>query len=95
MLAAAVLTATLLLSPATSQAASDTAAVGKCLLSNCQVQLAKCLGDPDCLANLICLQQCNGRVDEKECQIRSGSHHFLRHRKANRKANADFLAVVV
>ena len=44
------------------------AKVGTCLLANCQVALAKCIGDGECLENLVCLQLCNGRPDETECQ---------------------------
>lgn len=33
-----------------------------------QVALAQCVGDAECLENLICLQLCNGRKDETECQ---------------------------
>jgi violaxanthin de-epoxidase len=43
--------------------------VGSCLLGNCQVVLAKCLADGECLENLICLQLCNGRPDETACQV--------------------------
>lgn len=52
--------------------ASDVAKVGTCLLSNCQGALAQCLGDAQCLENLVCLQLCNGRPDEAACQIRCG-----------------------
>ncbi|CAL8465530.1 g5066 [Coccomyxa elongata] len=52
--------------------AADVAKVGTCLLANCQVALARCVGDGECLENLICLQLCNGRPDETECQIRCG-----------------------
>jgi len=50
--------------------ATDAAKVGNCLLQKCQVQLAKCLGDVNCLQNLVCLQKCNGQPDEQACQIR-------------------------
>ena len=43
--------------------------MGSCLLGNCQVVLAKCLADGECLENLICLQLCNGRPDETACQV--------------------------
>ncbi len=49
--------------------AADVAKVGSCLLGNCQVVLAKCLADGECLENLICLQLCNGRPDETACQV--------------------------
>eukprot|EP01041_Mallomonas_annulata_P001411 gene1411-2709_t len=52
--------------------AADTVAVGKCLLQNCQKELAQCILNPKCLANVICLNTCNGRSDEAECQIKCG-----------------------
>jgi hypothetical protein len=33
-----------------------------------QVALAQCVGDAECLENLICLQLCNGKEDETACQ---------------------------
>jgi len=56
------------LSPAAM--AADTAQVGTCLLANCPQQLARCLADPSCAGSLLCLQKCNGRPDEQECQVR-------------------------
>ncbi len=55
--------------------AADVAKVGQCLLGNCQVALAKCLADGECLENLICLQLCNGRKDETECQVPGFCRH--------------------
>jgi len=52
--------------------AADTVAVGKCLLQSCQKELAKCVLNPKCLGNVICLNTCNGRPDEAECQIKCG-----------------------
>lgn len=34
-----------------------------------RVELAKCIADPKCAANVACLQTCNGRPDETECQV--------------------------
>eukprot|EP00892_Ulva_mutabilis_P007563 jgi/Ulvmu1/5179/UM021_0196.1 len=59
------------LAAAESQA-SDVAAVGTCLLTSCQTQLAKCIGDFNCLQDLICLQGCQGKPDEQACEIRCG-----------------------
>ena len=56
--------------------AADVAKVGTCLLANCQVALARCVGDGECLENLICLQLCNGRPDETECQASSALSSF-------------------
>nr|ART29441.1 chloroplast violaxanthin de-epoxidase [Lobosphaera incisa] len=55
--------------------AADVAKVGTCLLSNCQVALAQCLADGECLENLVCLQFCNGRPDESGCQIKCGDRY--------------------
>ncbi|CAN6714677.1 unnamed protein product [Malus baccata var. baccata] len=43
-----------------------------CLLKECRVELAKCIGNPSCAANIACLQTCNNRPDETECQIKCG-----------------------
>jgi violaxanthin de-epoxidase len=53
-------------------AAADGAAIGKCLLKSCKVELAKCVTNPGCAANLLCIQACNGRADEGACQIGCG-----------------------
>lgn len=50
------------LSPAV--AATDGAAIGKCLLANCQIPLAKCITNPTCLTNLACIQTCTNRQAE-------------------------------
>lgn len=36
----------------------------------CSAQLAECLENPSCAANIACLNTCNGRPDETECQVR-------------------------
>ena len=36
-----------------------------------QAELAACLADGQCRENLICLQNCNGREDESQCQVSS------------------------
>ncbi|XP_015901670.3 violaxanthin de-epoxidase, chloroplastic [Ziziphus jujuba] len=43
-----------------------------CLLKECRLELAKCIGNPSCAANVACLQTCNNRPDETECQIKCG-----------------------
>ncbi|KAK1282274.1 hypothetical protein QJS10_CPB22g00674 [Acorus calamus] len=43
-----------------------------CLLKECRVELAKCISNPSCAANVACLQTCNDRPDETECQIKCG-----------------------
>lgn len=52
--------------------AADTVKVGTCLLQKCQLELAQCVLNPRCLANVICLNTCNGRPDESECEIKCG-----------------------
>ena len=47
--------------------------VGTCLLGNCQKALAGCLTDVGCVKDLACLQSCNGRPDEIDCQVRAGA----------------------
>jgi violaxanthin de-epoxidase len=52
--------------------AADSGAVVSCLFSKCQIPLAKCIANPKCLANVVCINTCNGRDDEIECQIKCG-----------------------
>eukprot|EP00891_Asterochloris_glomerata_P009375 jgi/Astpho2/9375/Aster-01644 len=52
--------------------AADIVKTGTCLLGNCQLQLAECIADVQCFESLLCLQGCNGRADETDCQIRCG-----------------------
>lgn len=75
--AALLASAALLLAPSGQLAAyaADTSKVGTCLLQNCQAALANCLTDTICAENLICLQVCNGRPDETECQIKCGDKY--------------------
>ena len=60
-----------MLLPEAAQAA-DTVKVGKCLLQSCQKELGECILNPNCLANVVCLNACNGRADEPTCQIKCG-----------------------
>eukprot|EP01039_Chlorochromonas_danica_P003415 gene3415-3742_t len=72
-LVSAVLTSCILtMSPISNSQAADTIAVGKCLLQSCQLELAQCMLNPKCLANVVCLNACNGRKDEAACEIRCG-----------------------
>lgn len=34
-----------------------------------RIELAKCISNPACAANVACLQTCNNRPDETECQV--------------------------
>eukprot|EP00903_Cladosiphon_okamuranus_P014027 g13044.t1 len=58
--------------PALAASPAETKEIGLCLLSECRGELALCLLNPKCFANIICLQTCNGRPDEGYCQIRCG-----------------------
>jgi len=53
--------------------AADGKAIGTCLLKKCRVPLAKCITNPNCLANVICINTCNGKADESGCQIDCGN----------------------
>jgi len=52
--------------------ATDSGAIVSCLFSNCRLPLAKCIANPKCLANVVCINTCNGRDDEIECQVKCG-----------------------
>ncbi|XP_020599069.1 violaxanthin de-epoxidase, chloroplastic-like [Phalaenopsis equestris] len=43
-----------------------------CLLRECRGELVRCISNPACAANIACLQTCNDRPDETECQIKCG-----------------------
>ncbi|KAL3807919.1 hypothetical protein ACHAXA_000358 [Cyclostephanos tholiformis] len=53
--------------------ATDGAAIGLCLLNKCKIPLLKCITNPNCLANVICINTCNGKPDESGCQIECGN----------------------
>jgi len=48
--------------------------VAPCLLSQCQVPLAKCVLNPACAANLTCIIGCSTQPNEKSCQIKCGDN---------------------
>ena len=52
--------------------ASDSGAIVGCLFSKCKVPLLKCIASPKCLANVVCINTCNGKEDEIGCQIKCG-----------------------
>ena len=58
--------------PAGPAAAADFSKVGVCLLQRCQLELAGCLADPTCAGSLLCLQTCQGKPDEADCQVKCG-----------------------
>lgn len=70
--AAAAVATGVLLWGGSSALAADPLKTCSCLLKECRVELAKCIADPKCAANVACLQTCNGRPDETECQIGCG-----------------------
>ncbi|OMO84679.1 Violaxanthin de-epoxidase [Corchorus capsularis] len=55
-----------------SASAVDALKTCTCLLRECRIELAKCIANPSCAANVACLQTCNDRPDETECQIKCG-----------------------
>ncbi|KAK6243424.1 hypothetical protein QUC31_009833 [Theobroma cacao] len=55
-----------------SASAVDALKTCTCLLKECRIELAKCIANPSCAANIACLQTCNDRPDETECQIKCG-----------------------
>ncbi|XVE90081.1 hypothetical protein DITRI_Ditri20bG0048500 [Diplodiscus trichospermus] len=55
-----------------SAGAVDALKTCACLLKECRIELAKCISNPSCAANIACLQTCNDRPDETECQIKCG-----------------------
>lgn len=71
MLAVAISCAALA-TPLPSQAATDSGAIVGCLFQKCQLPLLKCIANPKCLANVVCINTCNGREDEIGCQIQCG-----------------------
>jgi Uncharacterized conserved protein len=52
--------------------AADGKTIGLCLLQKCRLPLLKCITNPNCLANVICINACNGSEDETGCQIKCG-----------------------
>ncbi|KAL3030662.1 hypothetical protein AAZX31_03G232500 [Glycine max] len=67
---AAILVSILMIIPPAD--AVDALKTCACLLKDCRIELAKCLSNPSCAANIACLQTCNNRPDETECQIKCG-----------------------
>ena len=55
-----------------ANAASDPSKIVGCLFEKCSVPLGKCIASPLCLANVVCINTCNNRPDEIECQIKCG-----------------------
>jgi len=55
-----------------ANAAADPAKIVSCLVTKCPVPFTKCITNPLCLANVACINTCNGRPDEIDCQIKCG-----------------------
>ncbi|KAH9321407.1 hypothetical protein KI387_016046, partial [Taxus chinensis] len=53
-------------------AADNGLEIYNCLLKGCRVELARCIADPACAANVACIEICNNHPDETECQMRCG-----------------------
>ena len=73
--------------------AADGKAIGLCLLQKCRLPLLKCITNPNCMANVICINTCNGKADETGCQIQCGDifeneavdrSHSIRHPQRQR-----------
>jgi len=58
--------------PSAALASTDPSQIVGCLFQKCSVQLGKCVLNPKCLANVVCINTCTGRPDEIECQIKCG-----------------------
>ncbi|MED6156214.1 Violaxanthin de-epoxidase, chloroplastic [Stylosanthes scabra] len=67
---ASILVCVLIIIP--SADAVDALKTCTCLLKECRIEFARCLSNPSCAANVACLQTCNNRPDETECQIKCG-----------------------
>jgi len=71
-LAAAIVCSSRLVLPIAPAIAADGAAIASCLIQKAPGALARCVTDPVCAANLLCIQTCNDRPDEATCQIGCG-----------------------
>jgi len=58
--------------PALATDASQSKQIVGCLLKQCSVPFVKCITNPKCLANVICINTCNNAADETGCQIKCG-----------------------
>jgi len=71
-LVVSVLLGASLFSPMPAVAKTDGAAIGMCLITKAPLALGRCVTDPTCIANLLCIQTCTDRPDESTCQIKCG-----------------------
>ena len=58
--------------PAFATTAEGSKQIVSCLLQKCTTPFVKCITNPKCLANVICINSCNGSDDETGCQIKCG-----------------------
>ena len=58
--------------PAHATDAEGSKQIVSCLLTKCPVPFAKCITNPKCMANVICINTCNSAADETGCQIKCG-----------------------
>ncbi len=72
IVAVGIAAASLTAAPLPSIAVTDSGSIVSCLFSKCQVPLLKCIANPKCLANVVCINTCTGREDEIGCQIKCG-----------------------
>ncbi|GKY94468.1 hypothetical protein MPSEU_000412700 [Mayamaea pseudoterrestris] len=63
---------TTLFAPEPAYAATEPSQIVGCLVKKCPIPLGKCILNPKCLANVACINTCNNRPDEIECQIKCG-----------------------
>ena len=68
--AAALLCSEPLSQPALAK--TDSKAIAQCLITKAPGALARCVADPTCAANLVCINTCTNKPDESECQIKCG-----------------------
>lgn len=73
MVAAALAFSTTTIAAPLPAHAADSVKIATCLFQKCQLPLAKCIANPKCLANVICINTCNGKADETGCQIECGN----------------------
>lgn len=58
--------------PALATDGEGSKAIVGCLLQKCPGAFTKCITNPKCLANVICINTCNNAADETGCQIKCG-----------------------
>jgi hypothetical protein len=72
IVAMGVVAASLTAVPLPGIGATDSGSIVSCHFSKCRVPLLKCVANPKCLANVVCINTCTGREDEIGCHIKCG-----------------------